>query len=86
MLAVFRQPVESSNVCAVGYDAELRTLEIEFGKDCSPGDPRNRLYHFFDVPPEVHQELMSFWSPGRFVNRQLNFPYRYLGTVEEVDR
>jgi hypothetical protein len=79
-----RQHVESSNVCAVGYDPESRIMEIEFGQG-DAGYELNRLYHFFDVPPEVHQALMTHWSPGRFVNWELKNDYLYLGTVQEVE-
>lgn len=82
--AMLRHHVQSSNVCAIGYDPESRTMEIEFGKG-GAGYELNRLYHYFDVTPEVHQALMTHWSPGRFVNRELKNDYVYLGTVQEVE-
>ena len=43
--------VESSNLASVGYDAKGQILEIEFN--------HGGLYQYFDVPQEVHDELMN---------------------------
>ena len=56
-----RVPVQSSNVAAVGYHGESRTLTIEFkGKGDQPG----RIYDYPDVPPEAHEALMNAESIG----------------------
>jgi hypothetical protein len=84
---MIRQPVKSSNVMSVGYDADSRILEVEFGDYRSPGPGYmfNRVYHYLEVPPETHAEFMAFWSPGRYVNNHLKFSFCYLGKVGEVD-
>lgn len=84
---MLRLPVISSNVRAVGYDPLSKILEVEFGKDYPAGYENNRLYHYFDVPPEKHSEMMGFWSLGKYVNEVLTpeFSYRYIGTVAQMD-
>lgn len=64
-----RQPVTSSNVADVGYDAVSMTLEIGF-KD-------GTVYQYFDVPESVYQELLFADSVGQFLNRQIKSSYRY---------
>lgn len=64
-----RQPVTSSNVADVGYDAVSMTLEIGF-KDGS-------VYQYFDVPESLHQELMCAESVGKFLNAHIKNSYRY---------
>ena len=51
-----RQPVESSNLAAVGYDPETTTLEIQFKK--------GPVYQYYKVPPEVYEEFMESESVG----------------------
>jgi hypothetical protein len=57
---VYRDPVTSSAIVSVGYDAESRTLEIEFTS--------GRVYQFFDVPESVAQALRAAPSQGAFFN------------------
>lgn len=50
-------PVKSSNIKAVGYDASTKTLAVEF-----PGG----VYHFNDVPADVHAGLVGAESVGKY--------------------
>lgn len=66
-----REPVESEALRSVGYDPRARILEIEF----SDGD----VYRYFDVPPELHLDLMRAPSHGAFFARRIRdagFDYR----------
>ncbi len=68
-----RVPVVSTTMTSVGYDAETRTLEIEF--------TGGALYQYFDVPEEIYQELMAAESKGTYFNtvfKSLGFEYRKL--------
>jgi len=66
---VDRLPVDSSNLAAVGYDPETRTLEIEF---------RNgRVYRYFDVPSDVYEELMAADTLGGYFNRNIRNRYPF---------
>jgi hypothetical protein len=57
---VHRDPVTSSAIVSVGYDAETATLEIEFTS--------GRVYQFFDVPAALAQALRAAPSHGAFFN------------------
>lgn len=64
-----RTPVTSSNVRAIGYDASVLTLEVEF--------LNGSIYHYHDCPPEVHRELMQAPSKGTYLNDRIKPNYRY---------
>jgi hypothetical protein len=48
-----RQPVESSQITAIGYDAATNTLEIEFKQG------GRSVYQYANVTPEIHASLMG---------------------------
>ncbi len=56
-----RLPVESSNVKAVGYDAETKVLEVEFKS--------GGTYQYAGVQPEMYADLLEADSVGRFVSQ-----------------
>ena len=57
------QPVESSNVAAVGYDPDTQTLHVEY---------RNGgRYEYAGVPPDSHAELMASDSIGRHLHTRI---------------
>lgn len=62
-----RQPVTSSNLAEVGYDYELETLEVQF--------THGGVYQYFNVPPFMHDRLMSADSLGRFFNAEIKGRY-----------
>jgi len=64
-----RESVLSSSLSEVGYDPPSQTLEIEF--------VTGRVYRYFDVPRDVHSDLMAAPSKGQFFNRRIrdHFPY-----------
>ena len=64
-----RAPVYSSNLAEVGYEETSRTLEVLF---LSGG-----LYHYFDVPPRVHMELMDARSHSGYLNNYIKGKYKY---------
>lgn len=64
-----RTPVSSSNLSSVGYDEENHILEIEFNG--------GRIYQYFDVPPRIHEGLMSASSHGKYFHRNIKDNFRY---------
>ena len=64
-----RQPVQSSNLVSVGYDASSQTMEIEF-RD-------GRVYQYFDVPGSVFDELVVAASAGSYFHHNIRGVYRY---------
>lgn len=69
---MIRQPVQSSNIAAVGYDPATAELEIEFAA--------GGLYRYADVPADKYQQLIAAESvgshfaaniKGRFAHRRI---------------
>ncbi len=62
--------VQSSALRSIGYDADLRVLEIEFVS--------GNVYRYFDVPDASHAGLMAAGSHGEFFTahiRDAGFDY-----------
>jgi hypothetical protein len=67
-----RQPVNSSTISSVGYDASTLTLEVEFHN--------GQIYQYFDVPENVYQELTTASSPGAYLASNIKGIYRFART------
>lgn len=65
-------PVVSSNLVAVGYEADTRELYIQF---------KNGLYVYTNVPQAVYNSLMSASSHGKYFHQFVKdaYPYRRIG-------
>lgn len=69
-----RQPVVSSNLASIGYDAATSTLEVEFRQ--------GGLYRYSGVPGTVHAELMAADSHGKYFDinvKKAGYPYQRIG-------
>lgn len=65
-----RTPVDSSNLASVGYDAENKTLEVEFNS--------GRLYEYYNVPKSEYNNLMNASSHGSYFNSNIrNADYKF---------
>lgn len=51
-------PVKSSNISAIGYDANSQTMEIEFRG--------GGVYRYSGIPPALHRALFTSPSKGKF--------------------
>ena len=60
-------PVDSSNVAAVGYDPDTRTLRVRFHS--------GGVYDYAGVPPEIHAALMAGESKGGYLARAIRPHY-----------
>jgi hypothetical protein len=60
-----KYPVDSTAMTSVGYDADLRILEIQFKSG-------GALRQFFQVPQELFDQLMAADSLGDFFNTSIN--------------
>ncbi|MFN2286486.1 MAG: KTSC domain-containing protein [Anaerolineae bacterium] len=69
MDAIDRVRVNSTNLLSLGYDAETRTLEIEFHT--------RKIYRYYNVPPIVVRQLMDAPSLGEFFNFHIKDVYRW---------
>jgi hypothetical protein len=52
-------PVQSNTMSHIGYDAETKTLAVQF---------RSGLYHYSGVPQDLYNEFMASESKGSFLN------------------
>ncbi len=64
-----RQPVTSSQIASVGYDARREELEIEFHS--------GGIYRYYRVPEKVYNDLMQAESKGKFFNSQIKGSYEF---------
>lgn len=62
-----RIAVSSSNVGAIGYEAETLTLEVEFNN--------GSIYQYHGVPQDVYDSLMQSGSKGTFLNTNIKGSY-----------
>ena len=62
-------PVTSTSIVSVGYNADTKTLELEF--------VNGNTYQYFEVPRSVYEALMASDSKGAFVNAKVKDHYRY---------
>jgi hypothetical protein len=62
-----RVSVSSSHISSVRYDDTSEILEIEFKSGL--------IYHYFNVPIFVHEQLMSAPSPGQYFNANIRNVY-----------
>ena len=63
------QAVASSNVRAIGYDAQKQTLEVEF--------LNGSVYQYYNVPENMHQQIMNASSKGQFLYLYIKNQYPY---------
>jgi hypothetical protein len=61
------QPVTSSNVQAIGYDAPTMVLHVEF--------KQGGTYEYVGVPPKTYNELLAAPSKGQFLHREIKPHY-----------
>jgi len=58
-----REPVTSSNITSIGYDADKSILEIEFNT--------GKIYQYEPVTAEGHLEFMKSDSIGSFFHKHI---------------
>jgi hypothetical protein len=68
-------PIESKNIKSIGYNANTRTLRIEF--------KQGSFYDYAGVPPEIFQQIMVAESKGKFFRAEIKGRYAF-NKVEET--
>lgn len=63
------QSVSSSNLSAVGYDAESKTLRVTFRTGLT--------YEYKGVPKRTFEELMSAESAGTYFHNNIRTDFAY---------
>jgi hypothetical protein len=69
MTDIQRQPVNSSDIASIGYDAATETLEIEF--------KAMGIYRYFSVPKNVADDFQRTPSPGKFFRQHIKVKYAW---------
>ena len=64
-----RKLVESSSLCAVGYDPGTQTLEVEFNS--------GEVYQYYAVPQRVYRDLLAAPSIGQFFAHFIKTTYEW---------
>jgi hypothetical protein len=67
---MLREPVDSSTMKSVGYEAASRILEIEFDSGA--------VYQYLGVPARIHEQLLEAESKGRYFNSEIRDVYPYV--------
>jgi hypothetical protein len=68
MNGMLRARVQSTNLKSVGYDAESKTLELEFHT--------GEVYQYYNVPAIVHRDLIHASSIGQYFSYFIKTTYR----------
>lgn len=66
---MIKHNVISSNISKIGYDEELKILEVDFVRGTS--------YQYVDVPKKLYLELMGSESKGKFLIANIKPNYSY---------
>jgi hypothetical protein len=64
-----RTPVSSSNIQAIGYNADSQTLELEF--------KNGQTYQYTGVPQAEYDAMMAADSKGTFLNTNIKGRYPF---------
>lgn len=64
-----RQPVQSSALESIGYDAETRTLELEFKE-------HSGVWQYFNFKPAALKKFLGSPSPGNFFVTKIKGKYK----------
>jgi hypothetical protein len=62
-----REPIKSSNLASVGYDASSKTLDIEFNS--------GKIYRYYQVPEDIYSQLMKAESAGKYFSATIRNVY-----------
>ena len=68
-----REPVASSNIASMGYDASSQTFEVEFNN--------GGIYQYYNVELETFESLQTAASKGSYLNAYIKnaYPYSQVG-------
>lgn len=66
---MIRDPVSSSSVASIGYDAPSQTLEVEF--------IRTGIYQYYNVGELIYEQLRQSPSVGQFLNTYIKNAYAF---------
>ena len=72
------QPVESSQIEAIGHDADTNTLAVKFRRG------NRATYHYSNFPPEEFEAFKAASSKGVFFEANVRGKYEYQKIVPQA--
>lgn len=70
------QPVDSSNIRAIGHDPTTNTLRVQF--------KNGKSYDYAGVPPSAHAALMASDSKGQHLHKHIKSSHNCQTAHEEA--
>jgi hypothetical protein len=67
---MYKKAVESSTFSAVGYNAEMQVLEVQF--------KNGRIYQYVKVAYETYMDFMNSPSKGKFLHSSILGVYPHI--------
>ena len=78
-----RQKVESSQIESIGYDAENKTLEVEFKNG-------GAIYQYYNVDAATYDGMVAAESKGKFLGKNIKGHFAFMNVkkreVQNVER
>lgn len=73
--------VESNQIACIGYNAELRTLSVQFTRGAGA------IYHYPNVEPQVHADFMAAESKGTFFGKHIKaLPFEKFPSLAQQEK
>ena len=69
MRSIQRQPVESTSIASIGYQAAGGILELEFRNGA--------IYRYVEVPAAVFEQMLVAKSKGQYLHRFIRGVFTY---------
>jgi hypothetical protein len=66
---MIREPIASTNILSMGYDAASETLEVEFSS--------GTIYQYYNVGAALYEQLQQAPSKGQFLNTYIKNAYPF---------
>lgn len=68
-MAITMQPVRSSQIKAIGFDAATKKLAVQFNN--------GNVYQYADVPPETFTQMATAESIGKFFGANIKGKFEF---------
>ncbi len=79
--AIALEPVKSSQVKAIGYDAATQTLAVTFARGAGA------IYHYPNVKPETYEAFRQAGSIGKFFGEHIQaLPFEKFKAEPEAEK
>lgn len=76
-MSIAMKPVTSTQLAAVGYDPESKTMAVQFHPSKSRGEAEGPVYHYTGVEQDDHDKLVGAESVGKHFAAHVKFSFPY---------